>query len=142
MNTDVRPAHDDITWKEQSTVRNALTAKRQIIEAIGDLEPDSAVALLRDLVAELDPPNITACSGLTSAWCQVHGDCTCPDPAVALNDPGCPLHAPDSGHASATIQPAGSCDCPPAHVPLSQWHAFNSPRGGVVRPHASGGEPQ
>ncbi len=80
-------------------MREVLAAKRQILGAIGDLNQDAAVGLLRDLVAELDPPTITSCSGLTSAWCQVHGNCKCRDPETALNDPDCPLHAPGSDHA-------------------------------------------
>lgn len=86
-------------------MRDLLAAKRQIIEAIGELDEDQALGLLRDLVLEMDPPNITACSGLTSSWCQIHGDCKCPDPAVALNHPGCPIHAPDSDHAGGVIAP-------------------------------------
>ncbi len=37
------------------------------------------------------------CTGITAAWCPLHGDCSCPDP-VALDDPSCPLHALTSPH--------------------------------------------
>ncbi len=80
-------------------MRELLTAKRGVLAAVGNLDPDTAASLLRDLAQELDPQGITDCSGLTAARCQRHGDCTCPKPAEALDDPGCPLHAPDSDHA-------------------------------------------
>lgn len=50
------------------------------------------------------------CTGVAAQWCPVHGSCTCPerypDATGALsgerdmNDPGCPLHAPTSTHAT------------------------------------------
>lgn len=52
------------------------------------------------------------CTGLAASWCPVHGDCLCPrapdgEPLPSawygersLDDPGCPLHAPGSSHAS------------------------------------------
>jgi hypothetical protein len=80
-------------------MRDVLAAKRRVIEAIGCLDPADAASLLRDLAGELDPLGITDCSGLTATWCQVHGDCACPEPEKALADPECPLHAPGSDHA-------------------------------------------
>ena len=45
-----------------------------------------------------------SCTGLTARWCPVHGDCICPRPDNELGgdlaDPMCPLHSPDSRHAS------------------------------------------
>lgn len=40
---------------------------------------------------------IEGCTGVTAAWCPVHGDCTCPDRLVAMDGP-CPLHDHDSLH--------------------------------------------
>jgi hypothetical protein len=38
------------------------------------------------------------CSGISDKHCPVCGDCQCPDPETSLNDPNCPLHAPDCKH--------------------------------------------
>ena len=38
------------------------------------------------------------CTGITAAWCPLHGDCSCPDPADAMDHPSCPLHAVSSPH--------------------------------------------
>lgn len=49
-----------------------------------------------------------ACTGLTARWCPRCGDCKCrdaEDPTVEMNDPGCPLHAPNSPHAEAQRPP-------------------------------------
>lgn len=44
---------------------------------------------------DVDP---MGCTGLAASWCPRHGSCQCPDPADALDDPACPLHAPMSDH--------------------------------------------
>lgn len=53
----------------------------------------------------IDMPS--ACSGIGASYCEVHGDCVCPRSAStrpdgeqdndrpSLDDPKCPLHAPD-----------------------------------------------
>jgi hypothetical protein len=43
------------------------------------------------------------CTGVTATWCPVHGDCRCPryehnGYIPAMDDPDCPLHAPESLH--------------------------------------------
>jgi len=39
------------------------------------------------------------CTGLTAAWCPVHGDCSCDGgPPMDLDDPRCPLHSTASRH--------------------------------------------
>ena len=43
-------------------------------------------------------PN-AACTGVSAGWCPIHGDCTCPRPDLAKDDPKCPLHAVTSTHA-------------------------------------------
>ena len=46
-------------------------------------------------------PIHTRCTGVTAAWCPVHGDCTCPDAddgTPTLCDDGCPLHDPLGPH--------------------------------------------
>lgn len=35
-------------------------------------------------------------TGTMATWCPVHGQCTCPE--HSLDDPACPLHAPESKH--------------------------------------------
>lgn len=40
-----------------------------------------------------------ACTGIAASWCPIHGNCSCPAPEKALDDPDCPLHASDSLHA-------------------------------------------
>ena len=60
--------------------------------------------------AELVTPRVV-CTGVTASWCPIHGDCTCPRHPLhgytvdshdslepGMNDPACPLHAPDSEH--------------------------------------------
>jgi len=76
-----------------------IVAKNGILAAIGNLPIDAAADLLQDLLGELRPADPAACTGVTAVWCPVHGDCACPYPQVALQDPDCPLHAPDSAHA-------------------------------------------
>jgi hypothetical protein len=38
------------------------------------------------------------CTGITAAWCPVHGDCSCPTNSEDRADDRCPLHAPTSAH--------------------------------------------
>jgi hypothetical protein len=42
------------------------------------------------------------CTGITAAWCPVHGDCSCSrtlySEAIHLDDPACPLHSATSTH--------------------------------------------
>ena len=59
-----------------------------------------------DLEGELERRRIeregvlAACTGMSAAWCPVHGTCICPDRENGmLNDDGCPLHNRDSDHA-------------------------------------------
>jgi hypothetical protein len=47
------------------------------------------------------PPGMTfaaSCTGLTAAWCGVHGDCTCDRGTDELAAPTCPLHGADGSH--------------------------------------------
>ena len=37
------------------------------------------------------------CTGVSSAWCPVHGDCTC-DREIGLDSEECPLHSRFSTH--------------------------------------------
>jgi uncharacterized protein (TIGR02996 family) len=43
-------------------------------------------------------PDQAECTGASANWCPVCGDCCCPRPEDAKNDPRCPLHAPMSRH--------------------------------------------
>lgn len=41
------------------------------------------------------------CTGITAAWCPIHGDCKCDEAADGtpdLHTVGCPLHDPSSEH--------------------------------------------
>lgn len=40
------------------------------------------------------------CTGLTAAWCPIHGLCTCPDREQAMDSEDCPLHMRESTHAA------------------------------------------
>jgi hypothetical protein len=57
--------------------------------------PDPAA--LRALADRIESAN---CTGMTAAWCPLHGDCTCPDREAAMDSPTCPLHAYESSHAA------------------------------------------
>lgn len=65
--------------------------------------PNGEVAPMTGFLDRTDPER--GCSGVTATWCPVHGDCPCelsgPAGTRSLNDPGCPLHAPDSPHGFA-----------------------------------------
>lgn len=79
---------------------------------------DVAIALTKGLrvgVAIRDgkavrPTERPACTGASAAWCPVHGDCSCPtvegpDPyARDLDAHDCPLHGPNSSHASKRLE--------------------------------------
>lgn len=54
-------------------------------------------AALRALADKIESES---CTGLTAAWCPLHGDCTCPEREFAMDDPGCPLHSFESSHAA------------------------------------------
>lgn len=59
--------------------------------------PDSAtVGEIRERVQQLaDAPE---CTGLTAAWCPVHGNCTCDRESDSWNEFDCPLHNQASTH--------------------------------------------
>lgn len=59
-------------------------------------------AELRGLADEMRR-RILGCTGITAAWCPVHGDCRCPDRESGgdLDDPSCPLHGADGHHGEA-----------------------------------------
>lgn len=38
------------------------------------------------------------CTEVSANWCPNCGDCTCPAPEDAKDDPGCPLHSPNGTH--------------------------------------------
>lgn len=46
----------------------------------------------------IDVPGGCDGSGASAGWCPVHGDCRCPNREDEMNDPACPLHAPESTH--------------------------------------------
>lgn len=52
-----------------------------------------------ELIAQAGRIESAECTGLSAFWCPLHGDCACPTPEDALDDPDCPLHAVDSPHA-------------------------------------------
>lgn len=72
-------------------------------DGMGAATDSMSVAALRAEAQRLlrlaDQREAGECTGLAAAWCPLHGDCRCPDRSSAMDDPGCPLHAPDSTHA-------------------------------------------
>lgn len=44
------------------------------------------------------------CTGTSSTWCPIHGDCRCPPPREHLDDPACPLHARESEHGNDELE--------------------------------------
>lgn len=54
------------------------------------------------------------CTGLTAAYCPIHGDCSCADREEAMDDFNCPLHGPASDHP----RPAFSDAAGPLGVPV------------------------
>ncbi len=81
-------------------------------------EVDSVQASTYSTFGKSDPcvllgpaPPDTECTGLAAQWCPRCGTCACPrddegEPwnehdEFALNDPACPLHAPNSPHGEA-----------------------------------------
>lgn len=53
----------------------------------------------RDAAAAQPTP---VCTGLAARWCEIHGDCTCPEDA-ALNSHGCPLHGANTKHGDPEL---------------------------------------
>lgn len=48
------------------------------------------------------------CTGVSAAWCPIHGDCICVREGTAgLDDPNCPLHSLESTHAEVEDAPGG-----------------------------------
>ena len=43
------------------------------------------------------------CTGISATWCPRCGDCKCPRPAEAKDDPSCPLHHPGSEHGESIV---------------------------------------
>lgn len=76
----------------------------------------TAEARIAALRAEADRLESTSCTGLTAAWCPVHGDRRCGDldadgegnrrehEVGPMSDPNCPLHAVTSSHAEAGVE--------------------------------------
>lgn len=52
--------------------------------------------------------NAPECTGVSASWCPVHGDCTCDKASEEVDgnetepDRDCPLHGPNSSHATMT----------------------------------------
>ena len=66
------------------------------------------------------------CTGLTAAWCPVHGDCACSRGRnegldCDLDDPKCPLHAPTSEHPIEVSSAWSSGGAPPREPRLAEW---------------------
>jgi len=68
--------------------------------AVNLMAPEDRVRELRDRADAIESSN---CTGLTAAWCPVHGDCRCADPLESMSDAQCPLHAPASSHAAMAL---------------------------------------
>lgn len=85
---DVNPAQFSaiLTWLGPDTPDDAT---------LGDLRKQVA-ALAEDAVA------VPECTGLTAAWCPVHGNCTCDRESDSWNEFDCPLHNQGSTHAEAS----------------------------------------
>lgn len=62
------------------------------------------------LLAEAQQIESQQCTGVSAAWCPLHGDCSCPEPENALDDWSCPLHSPSSTHAEASLASLKSTD--------------------------------
>lgn len=52
---------------------------------------------LRQMADALEDKARKECTGLTAAWCPIHGDCRC-DREQSLDAWDCPLHKPESSH--------------------------------------------
>lgn len=55
--------------------------------------------LCAKVVTWLDRTEPVQCTGVSSVWCPVCGDCTCPDREQSMDHWGCPLHGEHSRHA-------------------------------------------
>lgn len=68
------------------------------------------------------PPARVQCTGVSAAWCPIHGDCTCPeinaDGERDMNDGDCPLHSASSDHAETTEEGPGEGRIPDDPGPL------------------------
>lgn len=72
---------------------DAARARKRQAKAIGDM---------RRIVGEVRSREIPVveCTGVSSGWCPIHGDCTCIEGSENYhNDDNCPLHSPSSSHA-------------------------------------------
>jgi hypothetical protein len=67
-------------------------------DTVGRQRTVSAVNAALAAISVARPP-VVRCTGMTAQWCPIHGTCRCPDREHAMDDPGCPLHGPGSGHA-------------------------------------------
>lgn len=61
----------------------------------------------RDAAAAQPPP---VCTGVAARWCEIHGDCTCPEPEPdrtvdqpPMNSHGCPLHGANTKHGDPEL---------------------------------------
>ena len=65
-----------------------------------DTPDDATLGELRKQVAALatDAVRVPDCTGLTAAWCPVHGDCTCDRESDDWDEVDCPLHNQLSSH--------------------------------------------
>jgi hypothetical protein len=79
---------------------------------------------LRAWADELDRRAKHECTGLSAAWCPVHGDCRCPERENALDAWTCPLHSPSSLHAEPVEQLANVLRHTPPEVlaPAESMH--------------------
>ena len=77
-----------------------------------DMVVETSVMLRQalDEIYELRGFNSMSCTGISAAWCPIHGDCTCVRSEeddrfdhvyapVGLDDWNCPLHSMESSHS-------------------------------------------
>lgn len=81
--------------------RKGLLTKTEAARLVAEVELlRSRWAVIDALTGDLQDIALgLVCTGVTAAWCPIHGDCTCPDRTLAMDDDRCPLHAHDSTHA-------------------------------------------
>jgi nitrite reductase/ring-hydroxylating ferredoxin subunit len=93
-----------VNWSDLE--REEIAVRLTVLLQLAHPEDAPAIYWTSDGEPHAYGPDRRKCTGVSAAWCPIHGDCICVRDGVAdLDDPNCPLHNSASTHAEVEDAP-------------------------------------